>query len=81
MTGSKVEVSTKLGPHTLARASFQSTDFPSDAELQTSFLKSLMQRVNPAAYEMLDANASQCLEDQAKAVRKALHGSAPTSLN
>jgi len=73
--GAQIEVSTKLGPQTLLRARFDEVDFPSDEELQASFLRSLIARVTPGALAVLDENAGSCLEDQARAVRAVIQQS------
>lgn len=73
--GSQIEVSTKLGPQTLLRARFDEADFPSNEELQASFLRSLIARVTPGALAVLNENAGSCLEDQARAVRAVIQKS------
>lgn len=70
--GSSIEVSTKLGKQTLIRTSFGMDDFPTDSELQLAFLKNLISKANPGALDILEANASRCLEDQVAAVRKVI---------
>ena len=80
-TGSSIEVSTKLGPHTLLRTSFDQEAFPDDCELQASFLKSLINDVKPGALDMLAGNAARCLEDQATAVRRVIQAEGKTATN
>lgn len=79
--GLSIEVSTKLGHRTLVRATFLPGDFPSDEELQTSFLKSLADRACPGALDILDSNMTQCLEDQAQAVRTVIQAISTTLPN
>lgn len=80
-TGSSIEVSTKLGPHTLLRTSFDQDAFPDDSELQASFLKSLIDDVKPGALDILAGNVARCLEDQATAVRKVIQAESKSATN
>jgi hypothetical protein len=81
MSGSSIEVSTKLGPQTLVRATFDQNEFPSEEELQTSFLNTLVRKACPGALNILEASALKCLEDQAAAVRKVIQATRSMTAN
>jgi hypothetical protein len=80
LADTRIQVTTKLGSQTLARADFVPGTFPTDADLQHDFLMDLMVRVNPGAIGILKEMADRCIDDQAAAIREILEDGSGTPL-
>lgn len=72
MPDARIQVCTKLGSITLVRADFPSTSYPTDDELQRSFLTSLMAQANPQALGILNGVAAACIKGQQQAIQKVM---------
>ena len=67
-----IEVSTKLGPQTLCRATFAIVEYPTESEQREVFLQSLALRANPEYPTILKDKVNLCIEGQAQAVEQLL---------
>jgi hypothetical protein len=67
-----IEVTTKLGPETLSRATFATVDYPSELDQREPFLRTLALRANPQFPGILQDKVDLCIEGQAQAVQQVL---------
>lgn len=67
-----IEVTTKLGPETLSRATFASVEYPAELDQREPFLRTLALRANPQYPTILKDKVDLCIEGQAQAVEQVL---------
>lgn len=69
-----IEVTTKLGPQTLSRATFATVEYPVEPGLREPFLRSLALLANPQLPTILKDKVEICIADQVQAVERFLAG-------
>ncbi|WP_063340845.1 MULTISPECIES: hypothetical protein [Pseudomonas] len=69
-----IEVTTKLGPQTLSRATFATIEYPARREDREPFLEALAIEANPQFPAILKEQVRICISDQAQAVENVLAG-------
>lgn len=69
-----IEVTTKLGPQTLSRATFSTIEYPASKDERAPFLEALAIKANPQLHSILQDQTSLCIADQVQAVEKVLAG-------
>ncbi|KQW19975.1 MULTISPECIES: hypothetical protein [Pseudomonas] len=68
----ELEVTSKLGTSTISRVRFRQLDYPTQHDLQISFLRSRVQRDYPVAETILGCMFERCINDQAKVLAELL---------
>lgn len=68
----ELEVTSKLGTSTVSRVRFRQLDYPTQHDLQLSFIRSLIQREYPVAEATLGNMFERCISDQAKVLAELL---------
>lgn len=68
----ELEVTSKLGTSTISRVRFRQLDYPTQHDLQISFLRSCVQRDYPVAETILGCMFERCINDQAKVLAELL---------
>jgi len=67
-----IEITTKLGPQTLSRATFATVEYPPHKEDREPFLQALAIKANPQFSMILKDQMTLCIADQAQAVENIL---------